>query len=811
MNKNISSAAKRYFLIILFGSVCCLAKSQALAEDYSNLKNWLFDSNVFRLTYEDLPDVKSWDIRYIDIRTGIWWNKQNEPESFSMTGCTLLPKDSISISLNLKSYRLDSLTLMLYFYGKHENLIDSTIYPLDVDGMNNIRFNNERAELMQMKIFGFISEKIDSVSLQIRGLNIRSKGIELKQWEQTPDTASIDIRRITPLPVIDRLDEFRNRKIIGLAESFHGGEQINIAIYDVIRNILPHNVRLICFEIPVDMGMNWDLYVQGILPQEYRYKILDELRMTTGDARLLTELLDEIRALNITRKEGEKVHVVGLDFRSEKYYLFEYLKAYKDISKDRKSFEKFMLENFAKLDYHENNISKILDAKTGISVDRRHSAWAERLKSEKKLQKLMGANDYKFLMETLAANIPTSRDVENDLNGLIIEKHDSMMWKILEVAIACYAPEQNDRVVINAHTMHLSKTYNEHSFFPLLSKKNLGCYIAEHYSDDFWTTSFHAGRGFRKSVNFKRIEALSLQTAFPGSFESAANKTALSNFYCKSDDLEDIFVFRMIPQSKTDLHFYPMSRNRFDGYAFINKTEACNTDQFDLSTSTKREAEMNHYFDSLRIPLVTGSNKFDLDLDPAIVIVPKGFKWKTTSIYPGGRGLAHGFFESDDRECVITFGVNLYDPKEQFISTLPENLRRDPYSGDILKKAKDDLLKEMKMKVVDKLFMRSFGVHVEKPNEQNLQNFDFLLEELGLMHVWSSNDAYAVFNADKVIEYEFKKGWSPYGYFSKYRYGETISAEKNGRMVILICRYTENGYKNRLKYRKSIESIFKFK
>ena len=255
----IYSNVKRYFLsIILLSSVCCVAKSQPLASDYSNLENWWFESSVFRITYDTLSDYRSCDITYIDKRTGFLWNKQNKPESFSMIGCTLLPKDSVSISMNLESHRLDSLTLKLFFYGKYENLIDSAVYSL-VDGANDINFN--KAEFMQMKISGAISEKIDTASLQIQSLNIKSQNVDLKQWEQTPDTASIDVRKITPLPIIDKLDEFRNKKIIGLGESFHGGKHIESAIFDVIRNILSHNVRLVCFEMPVDMGVNWDLYV----------------------------------------------------------------------------------------------------------------------------------------------------------------------------------------------------------------------------------------------------------------------------------------------------------------------------------------------------------------------------------------------------------------------------------------------------------------------------------------------------------------------------------------------------------------------
>jgi len=232
-------------------------------------------------------------------------------------------------------------------------------------------------------------------------------------------------------------------------------------------------------------------------------------------------------------------------------------------------------------------------------------------------------------------------------------------------------------------------------------------------------------------------------------------------------------------------------------------------------TRGRRDGAMIRYFDSLRISLGVNSKNFSLELDPAIVTVPKGFSWKTATIYnPAGGGLTHGFFESDDKECVVTFGVILFDPKAEGRWLVPPEQRGDSYAGDILKRAKTDLLQKMEMKVIankteaDRLLL-STGLFQEKPNELTAQNFDIVLEQL--IREWNSNDAHNVFNADKVIEYSYKRGETPTGYFSKIRHEETISAEKNGRMVILKCLYTDKGYKNKEKYRKSIESIFKFK
>ncbi len=192
------------------------AKSQPLTDDCSNLKSWGFSSNVFRITYDSLQHYRSCNIRYLHRSTDWLWNKKGKPESFELIVSTLLPKDSIDISIDLKSRRLDSLALKLRLYGTDETLIDSLVYRLDANAVNRFNFNNTGAAYMQMQLYGASLKKNDTVSLQIQSLNVRARNYDREQILQALDTASIDIRTIIPLRLVDRIDEFRNstRRII---------------------------------------------------------------------------------------------------------------------------------------------------------------------------------------------------------------------------------------------------------------------------------------------------------------------------------------------------------------------------------------------------------------------------------------------------------------------------------------------------------------------------------------------------------------------------------------------------------------------
>ncbi|WP_148038853.1 hypothetical protein [Proteiniphilum sp. X52] len=97
----------------------------------------------------------------IDLKSGNMFEAIYEPNflfqnhpflQFELQHSVPLPRDSISISFDFKSRRLDSLALKLYLYGESERFIDSLVFSLQPDGHNLLQFNNTDAEWMEITL-----------------------------------------------------------------------------------------------------------------------------------------------------------------------------------------------------------------------------------------------------------------------------------------------------------------------------------------------------------------------------------------------------------------------------------------------------------------------------------------------------------------------------------------------------------------------------------------------------------------------------------------------------------------------------------
>ncbi len=258
---------------------------------------------------------------------------QNHPFlQFELQHSVPLPRDSISISFDFKSRRLDSLALKLYLYGESERFIDSLVFSLQPDGHNLLQFNNTDAEWMEITLDGRSAYRSDTISFQILDAGLRAKNQDIDEWFRSMDF-DIDAASLFPLKKVTVLDELNNKRIIGLGESVHGSRTLFEEKAEIAQKLFDKNVTLICFEDPVDVCLNWDLYVQGVHPYRYRDIILKDLNSSLTDAADMVRFLDQIREINTTRKEGDKIHIVGLDLRSDKSNFYHYFMAHKNLSR----------------------------------------------------------------------------------------------------------------------------------------------------------------------------------------------------------------------------------------------------------------------------------------------------------------------------------------------------------------------------------------------------------------------------------------------------------------------------------------------
>lgn len=715
---------------------------------------------------------------------------------------TMLPKDSIFISLDFKNYLLDSLALKLYLYKEKEEFVDSLVFSLNPNGNNNISFNNVNAGWVEFMLSGSTSNSSDSISLQIQHADIFAKNHDLKVWPQSQDS-DLNVELFIPVRKIVELDEIRNKKIIGLGESVHGTRTISKEKSELLKKLLDNNVKLVCFENSLDICLNWDLYVQGIHPYSYRYKILEQVKESLGDASGQVLLLDEIRKINATRKDANKIHIVGLDLRDKKGNFFDFFMAYKSLNRNKGFLDQVILKmdslQFDNLFYlrYGNNISTFLQYMDTTKL--KFSNLTDAIKSETKLKPLMKEKNYHFLLDALSLNIPTSYDYNNKRS---IDR-DRVMWDIFQKAIECYAPKENDRVVVLSHSLHVSRTYHpRYGRNDLLKPKRLGSYITQKFNDNYWAISFQVGAGDIKSYNpIRNLTGISkLQDPIDGSFEKAAEKTELNKFYCRSRDLKnDWYTYRMIGNSADKKsQFYFLSKDRFDGYVFISECTSSYIDRSDFRPLPTFNIE--HYMDSIGISNTHYSKVFKYDTDTFNISVPKNFRYYKTglNVFPRSKS---GVFISDDMNCIVVIDdcIMMYDKQvlqnNRQLSTL--------------------LIKNFTKEVVYNM-MYDFeisspynNIYGEKAKNRN-RSFELLFNTRKNDYIDFKNKEYAkkTFNADQAIEYYIDTDI----YFSGkyYKHKNIITIGKNRNVMHIYCYYTDKGFTQKEKHRKSIESIIKY-
>lgn len=776
-------------------------------KDYNNLNNWEFFSEPFGIKKKDINENKNifqvfFSKKYL-INMAINWNNPKEPETFDICSSFILPKDSVHFSFNCSSLKVDSLLFKVILYQNNEEFLEQLIFPLNMNGLNKVSFKNTDATIMDVHIYGKSMMRYDSISLKINDFKMFTSGEDLSHALQKYSPI-INNSNALPLSLIGDLNDFKNKKIIGLGESIHGSRSIQEEKKNIIEKLCEDkNIKLICFEAGLDMVMNWDLYIQGVLPESYQNKIMEDVKGSLFEAELTIELLNRLREINRNRQKTDKIHVVGLDLRRNDYYVFEYFEAYKNIGEN----EKFLDDVFMKMDtlnynqqgfYYDKRSKESNDViesgwKT-IPETKKYTALIPILEKNEKLKKLMGVKNFSFLTKGILLNTPTEEDAFENI--AIARKRDEYMWKILQLAIATYASNESNRIIIDAHSLHLSLTHNPYSITHTFSVKNLGVYISEFYGDNYHTVSFCAGDGKYKTNKSGVVREGYLQEPLHGSFEWAANKVSINKFYCRNTDFGVITSLRHIGNIALTNQFYPLSKFRFNAFIFLHESIPCSPIQYEGSKEIRKKTiRRKNYIDSIRVlyaPYKPYEYKIYVDsISTVDVFMPKGFKWKEfVFMYDLGGILNYpttfrGFFESKDKNCIVIID------NPQFPLNYP------PLTGIINKK---DIKTEAK-----KLFSQELEV-----NQLHEKNIEVLMGK----NLKFKSELYAkqVYNADRVSETILNIPLNDkIRVLGSYNHGEVILIEKNGGTVILKCFYTNKGFKNKRKYRTGIESLVRFK
>lgn len=782
------------YLLCSLVFLCLSANSQELTRQFSDLENWKFSTNGVRFgnTQRDIKIQRTWRGASQRGPISVAGIINRDTLRFGLQYTVPLPQDTISLSFDFKNQNLETLNLRLYFYGEKERFIDSLVFPLHPEGHNHVRFNNlTGAEWVEVTLDGQRGTLgRDTVSFQILDARIEAKNHDLDEWFRSLNL-DLNVESLYPLKKITGLDELENKKIIGIGESVHGSQNIWREKAEIVRKLFSKNVKLICYEAPVDQCLNWDLYVRGIHPYSYRDVIYEDVK-SFADNEDLVRFLDEIRKENGTRKEADKIRVVGLDLRSTNSYFYHYFLAYQELCKDSHSLAPLILK-MSELSY--NNLYYKFDFKQrpyqqlDTIANKRFSNLASMLASDKKLKSLMQEKDYQFLSDILQLEVPTIED-----NKYWDFDRDLYMWRTFQKALLDYAPGENDRAVILAHSLHLCRTGHErHSVSDLLKSRSLGSYIAENYPDDYWSVSFHVGGGVIRTVEYKALDAFNMETLegigrlkqpVRGSFESAARDVSFDSFYCRSSDLgNDWYAFRMVGNKLDESQFHTLSKERFDAFVYMDESTRY------MPTPLHSYTDVGHLVDSLKLQNIPYSNTCAHYVDYLDLAVPKEFRYKD---FGGGPIYLHnispienqasplGLFESKDRECLMIF-----TPASHLSNMSIEEAR----------------LYELR---------KALGISTHGELQVSKGNIVKLFRNLE-GDIWElKSDEYAqeTFNADSVAEIWADTNFNFSGKY--YMNKQVLIIEKNDKVWLIYGYYTDKGIAHQDTYRKGIESVFKF-
>ncbi|MDR2038514.1 MAG: hypothetical protein LBQ60_11385, partial [Bacteroidales bacterium] len=117
----------KYFFCCLLLLFYLSANSQELTERFSDIENWDFFTNGISLG-DNMQNIKiKRNLRSAGDRgpAFIAGTINRDTLRFGLQYTVPLPRDSIFLSFDFKSCKLETLSLKLYFYDKKEQFIDS--------------------------------------------------------------------------------------------------------------------------------------------------------------------------------------------------------------------------------------------------------------------------------------------------------------------------------------------------------------------------------------------------------------------------------------------------------------------------------------------------------------------------------------------------------------------------------------------------------------------------------------------------------------------------------------------------------------
>ncbi len=334
-----------------------------------------------------------------------------------------------------------------------------------------------------------------------------------------------------------KLKEFQDHTILGFGETVHGSREIQEFEFEAIKQLIKNNnCKLVIFEVPFDLGLRLNAYVEG----DEQESIENLMFLLNMDIPELTGFLNWVKQYN--KQNANRVTISGLDVKPthQEDHLAIFLK-------------NSQIANRMVIDQLLQNISdKNYDK--AIQVVENNKAGFRNL------------NIQRCILRALKARMA----LQAPLLGFGIENREYIQFQNIQFLINTFISD-GEKVAILAHACHLDKRNNLGNRYYV---QNLGNYLTCEYSVNYFVTDIHVGKGTITSLYKNGYESnLSLMEAPDGSLEKMCLKADDDFFYKNMSGIKSLQSGRFIGADYMYNQFFSYSHvGRYDGLVFIKNS-----------------------------------------------------------------------------------------------------------------------------------------------------------------------------------------------------------------------------------------------
>ncbi|WP_320167758.1 erythromycin esterase family protein [Mangrovibacterium marinum] len=407
----------------------------------------------------------------------------------------------------------------------------SKIIPIDLDKIiERVKSGKEMSESV-ISIDNMFLELNDRDVSQYDCSNSDSSNIFANRINEDISLATISVENLA------NLDEFKNHSIIAFGESVHGSREIQGITLNAISDLIKKdNCKLILFEFPFELGLRINEFILGKKEED----ISKLLVFNNLDVPSFVEFFNWLKIFNIDQKN--KITVMGIDENKE-----------------------FKIEDDLNIFISDSYPNDSLMNKLSCLIDRKEFKEALFITQT---QFAIDSTDYKLKCIMNAIKLRTR--MASIVSPFHEDKREFTMFQNSKFAIETFI-NGTEKTAIFAHHGHIDKQNNKGN---RINAKNLGGYLFQTYSDNYFSIAILVGNGIITSFGKNGFESdFHLQTPPVGSIENLCLKLNKEAFYVDSKKLPPINLGRFIGAFYTNNQFCScLSCDSFDGLLFIKNS-----------------------------------------------------------------------------------------------------------------------------------------------------------------------------------------------------------------------------------------------